>query len=106
MGLGMIAMGLTGNVILALGAAFVIGTANLVFIIPTQTLFIELTPIELMGRVAAFRSTLVFGFMTLAMGVGGLLAESVPTGIVIAAFGMVTVIAGLVGALLPAVRDA
>jgi MFS family permease len=106
MGLATIALGLTGNVLVALGAATVIGVANLVFIIPTQTIFMEITPIELMGRVVAFRSTLVFGAMTFAMGVSGVLAESVPVGFVIAGFGALTLAGGLIGAVLPAVRDA
>jgi hypothetical protein len=93
-------------VVIALAAAGIIGIANLVYIIPTQTIFIELTPIELMGRVVAFRSSLVFGAMTLAMGVAGVLAESVPVGLVIAGFGVLTLAGGLIGALLPAVRDA
>jgi len=105
MGLAVIVMGLTGNVLLALAAALVIGIANLVYIIPTQTIFMEITPIELMGRVVAFRSTLVFGSMTLAMGIAGVLAESVPVGLVIAGFGGLTLLGGLMGALLPAVRD-
>lgn len=106
MGLSTIVLGLTGNVLLALFAAAGMGVANLVFIIPTQTIFIEITPIELMGRVVAFRGSLVFGAMTLAMAVAGILAESVSAGLVIAAFGVLTVIGGLIGALLPAVRDA
>ena len=83
----------------------VVGIANLVYIIPTQTIFIEMTPIELMGRVVAFRSSLVFGAMTLAMAISGILAESIPAGMVIAAFGALTALGGLIGALLPAVRD-
>ena len=106
MGLSNVILGLTGNVLIALGAAMLNGIANLVYIIPTQTIFIERTPIELMGRVVAFRSSLVFGAMTLAMGVAGILAESIPVGVVIAAFGALTALGGLVGALLPAVRDA
>ena len=105
MGLATVMFGLTANVWLALIAAALIGIANLVYIIPTQTIFIELTPMELMGRVVAFRSSLVFGSMTAAMGIAGIIAESVPVGLVIAAFGALTVAAGLVGALLPAVRD-
>ena len=68
MGLATVVLGLTGNVLIALAAASILGIANLVFIIPTQTIFIEITPIELMGRVVAFRGSLVFGAMTLAMG--------------------------------------
>ncbi|MGZ8757828.1 MAG: MFS transporter [Aeromicrobium sp.] len=106
MGFATVALGLTGNVIVALVAAGIIGVANLVYIVPTQTIFIELTPIELMGRVVAFRSSLVFGAMTLAMGLSGVFAESVDVGIVIAAFGALTALGGLIAALLPAVRDA
>ncbi|MEP7379049.1 MAG: MFS transporter, partial [Chloroflexota bacterium] len=105
MGLAVILLGLTNNVLVALAAATVIGIANLVYIIPTQTIFMEITPIELMGRVVAFRSTLVFGGMTLAMGIAGVLAESVPVGLVIAGFGVLTFAGGLIGAFLPAVRD-
>jgi MFS family permease len=106
MGLATVVLGLTGNVALALLAAAVMGIANLVFIVPTQTIFIEATPLELMGRVVAFRGSLVFGAMTFAMGVSGILAESISAGLVIAAFGALTVLGGVVGALLPAVRDA
>jgi MFS family permease len=106
MGVATVLLGLTSNVLIALLAAAIIGIANLVYIIPTQTIFIELTPIELMGRVVAFRSSLVFGAMTLAMAVSGVLAESLPVGLVIAGFGVLTVLGGLIGAVLPAVRDA
>ncbi|HEY7600430.1 MAG TPA: MFS transporter, partial [Candidatus Limnocylindrales bacterium] len=105
MGLATVCFGLTANVALALVAVLVVGVANLVYIIPTQTLFIELTPIELMGRVVAFRSSLVFGSMMAAMAISGILAESVPVGLVIAGFGVLTTLAGIVAALLPAVRD-
>jgi MFS transporter, DHA3 family, macrolide efflux protein len=105
MGASTIVLGLTSNIAIALAAATIVGIANLVYIIPTQTIFIELTPNELMGRVVAFRSSLVFGAMTLAMAISGIAAESVPAGVVIAAFGALTLIGGLIGALLPAVRN-
>lgn len=105
MGLATVVLGLTSNVMLALAAATIVGIANLIFIIPTQTIFIEITPIEMMGRVVAFRSSLVFGAMTLAMAFSGILAESIPVGTVIAAFGGLTMLGGIIGALLPAVRD-
>ncbi len=105
MGLATVMLGLTGNVLIALGAAALMGIANLVYIIPTQTIFLELTPLELMGRVVAFRSSLVFGSMTAAMGIAGVLAESMSVGLVIAGFGALTFLAGVVGALLPNVRD-
>jgi MFS family permease len=105
MGLAIVILGLTSSIAVALAAAAAMGITNLIFIIPTQTIFIEITPVELMGRVVAFRGSLVFGSMTLAMAVSGLLAEVVPVGVVIAAFGLLTVLGGVIGALLPAVRD-
>ena len=59
-----------------------------------------------MGRVLGLRFSVVFGSMTLAMGVGGILAEQFGAGPVIGAFGLVTVVAGLAGLFVPAVRDA
>jgi MFS family permease len=105
MGLGVIVMGLTQNVVVALVASFVVGVFNLVYVIPTQTLFAQLTPEGFMGRVVAFRSSLVLGAMTLSMAVSSIAAEYIPVGMVIAASGVVTLAAGIVGALLPAVRD-
>ncbi len=105
MGLATVALGLTSNVLLALAASLVIGISNLVYVIPTQTIFMEQTPAEYMGRVVSFRSSLVFGSMLLAMAVSGLAAEVYPVGLVIAASGAWTALAGVIGALLPAVRD-
>lgn len=105
MGLATALLGLTGNVALALVAALVIGVANLVYVIPTQTLFAEVTPPPMMGRVVAFRSSLVFGAMTAAMGVSGILAETIPVGLVISSFGVVTALCGVLAAALPAVRE-
>jgi hypothetical protein len=59
-----------------------------------------------MGRVVAIRSSLVFGAMTGSMAVCSISAEAVPAGVVIAITGGVTLVAGVLGALLPAVRDA
>lgn len=105
MGAAQLVMGLTGNVALAIGLAAALGVANLVFVIPSQTLFAELTPMPLMGRVMATRSSLVFGGMTLAMAVAGVLAEIWPVGVVISGFGLLTALMGLTALLLPAIRD-
>ena len=99
-------LALTGNLALVLGFAFGSGIANMVFVIPSQTLFQERTPPELMGRVVGFRFALVFGAMTLAMALGGILAEVVGVTTVLAAFGLTTMLTGLAGLLVPAVRDA
>ncbi len=99
-------MALSDNLGVVLAIAFGIGIANMVFIIPSQTLFQERTPPNLIGRVIGFRFSLVFGAMTLAIGLGGVLAEVIGVTTVIAAFGIVTAVAGLAGWFVPAVREA
>jgi DHA3 family macrolide efflux protein-like MFS transporter len=105
-GLSMVAVAFAGNLPLAFGILFGAGVANMVFVIPSQTLFQERTPPELIGRVVSFRFALVFGSMTLAMGLGGLLAQVVGVVPVLAISGLVSVVAGLAGWLVPEVRDA
>jgi MFS family permease len=97
---------MSGDLGIVLGLAFGSGIANMAFLIPSQTLFQERTPAELLGRVVGFRFSLVFGAMTLAMAVGGLLADSVGVTTVIAASGIVSMAAGLAGLAVPALRDA
>jgi MFS family permease len=98
--------GLSGNLTLVLGLSFGMGVANMVWLIPSQTLFQQRTPSRLMGRVVGFRFSLVFGAMTASMAFGGLLAEVIGVTVVIAVFGLVTMAAGLAGLFVPAVRDA
>ena len=45
----------------AVGLMFGIGVANMVFVIPSQTLFQERTPNNMLGRVVSFRYALVAG---------------------------------------------
>jgi MFS family permease len=99
-------LALAGNLPAALAIMFGVGVANLAFVIPSQTLFQRRTPPEMMGRVLGLRFSLVVGSTTLAMGVGGVLGELFGAAVVIGAFGLVTVAAGLAGLLVPAVRDA
>ncbi|HYL39805.1 MAG TPA: MFS transporter, partial [Candidatus Binatus sp.] len=99
-------LAVSGNLPLAVGLAFGTGVGNLAFVIPSQTLFQRRVPMALMGRVLSLRYTIVFGSMTLAMGVGGVLGEAFGAAVVIGAFGILTVVAGLAGLLVPAVRDA
>jgi MFS family permease len=106
MGLATIVLGLTSNEVLAVGAAVVIGIFNLVYIIPSQTLFAERTPAGLMGRVVAIRSSIVMGALTGAMAVSAGLADHVDAGLIIAVTGVFTVVAAGIAAWLPAVRDA
>jgi DHA3 family macrolide efflux protein-like MFS transporter len=99
-------LALTGNLAIAIGLMFGSGIANMVFVIPSQTMIQERTPPEMLGRVLGFRFALVFGSMTIAMGLGGLLAQVAGAAVVIGLFGVMTMFAGLAGLLVPAVRDA
>ena len=105
-GLCTVGLALTGNFGMALGLMLGSGVANMIYIIPSQTLFQERTPVDLIGRVVGFRFSLVFGSMTLAMGISGLIASQVGVAPVIGVFGGITVVAGLAGLLTPAVRNA
>ena len=105
LGVATMLLGMTRNEVVALALAAGAGVANMVFLIPTQTLFAERTPQELMGRVVGIRFSMVLGPLTLAMAASGLLAQFVGVPAVFVSFGLVTALAGLVGLLLPAVRD-
>ncbi len=96
----------TGALDVAIGLMVGIGVANMVYVIPSQTLFQERTPTELIGRVVGFRFALVFGAMTLAMGAAGVLVELVGLGPVLVGSGLMTFVAGVAGLLVPAVRRA
>ncbi|MFH0751330.1 MAG: MFS transporter, partial [Chloroflexota bacterium] len=100
------ALALTGNLGAALGLSAGMGVANMVFVIPTQALFMERTPNEMMGRVIAFRFSAVFGSMTIAMAVGGLMSDMLGPAPVFAIFGVLTVLAGLAGLLSRPLREA
>jgi MFS family permease len=105
-GLCTAALAIAGQLPIAVGLMIGSGIANMVYIIPSQTLFQERAPADLIGRVVGFRFSLVFGSLTLAMAVAGLLASAVGIAPVIGTFGIVTAAAGLAGLLIPAVRDA
>ena len=98
--------GFAETVPVMLALMFGIGVANMAFVIPSQTMFQERTPPELMGRVVSFRFALVFGGMSIAMGLGGLLIGPLGAGPVVAAGGVLSIAAGVSGLLLRAVREA
>ncbi len=83
-----------------------IGIANLIFVIPSQTLFQQRVPRDMMARVVSIRFSLVLGCMTLATGASGLLASVFGVANVIGGFGVLACLAGLAGLFYPAVRDA
>ena len=98
--------GIVDSVPIVLGLLFGLGVANMAFVIPSQTLFQERTPPELMGRVVSFRFALVFGGMSLAMALGGVAIGFAGPGPVIAAAGLISIAAGHRGPVRAAVRDA
>jgi DHA3 family macrolide efflux protein-like MFS transporter len=105
-GLLVFLVGLADSIPLILGLLFGCGVANMAFVIPSQTLFQERTPPELMGRVVSLRFALVFGGMSLAMVVGGVLVGVFGPGPVIAAAGLLSAGAGLAGLGVKALREA
>lgn len=105
-GLCTVGLAATGNFGLALALMLGSGVANMIYVIPSQTLFQERTPADLIGRVVGFRFSLVFGSMTIAMAVSGLIASQIGVAPVIGIFGFCTVLAGLAGLFIPAVRNA
>jgi MFS family permease len=105
-GLFVFLVGLANSIPMVLGLLFGVGVANMAFVIPSQTLFQERTPPELMGRVVSLRFALVFGGMSVAMAVGGLLVSVFGPGPVIAAGGLLSMAAGLAGLGVKALREA
>ena len=100
------AFALSGNLLLDFAILFGQGVANMVYVIPSQVLFQERTPADMIGRVVGFRFALVFGGMTLAMAIGGLLATVVGTAPVLVVGGIVTILAGAGGLLVKEMRAA
>jgi MFS family permease len=100
------ALALTGSLDVAMGLTMGMGVANMVFVIPTQTLFMERTPNDMIGRVVAFRFSAVFGSMTIGMAVGGLMSDALGPAAVFGIFGLLTVVAGLAGLLSRPLREA
>ena len=106
LGAAMVGAGLTTSPVVAIGLFFVIGFANMLYLVPTITLFQELTPQRLFGRVVSTRQALTFGAMALSMGLAGWLAGIVGAAAVLMLGGGLIVAAGLGGLLVPAMRGA
>ncbi len=105
-GVQLMVLGTVDSVPIALGLLLGMGIANMAFVVPSQTLFQERTPPELMGRVVSLRFALVFGGMSVAMALGGLLTGEFGPGPVIAAAGVISIAAGLSGLLVRELREA
>lgn len=105
-GLCIAGLALAGDLPLAFGLLLGGGIANMVYIIPSQTMFQERAPADMIGRVVGFRFAAVFGAMTLAMGIAGIGAQLVGVVPVVVFGGLLTFVAGIAGWFVPAVRDA
>ena len=106
LGLAMVGAGLVRNPYAAIGLFFVIGVANMLYLVPTITLFQERTPQRLFGRVVSTRQALTFAAMAISMGVAGWLAEIIGPAEVLMLGGGLIAAAGLVAILVPAMRNA
>jgi MFS family permease len=106
MGLTFVVVGLVRDPFVAIGLFFVIGAMNMVWLIPTITLFQERTPQRLMGRVVGTRQALVFGVMATAMAVAGWASDVISPATVFIIGGLICAAAGLAGTLVPAMRQA
>jgi MFS family permease len=106
LGLAMVGAGLTTSVQVAIALFFAIGVANMLYLVPTITLFQELTPQRLFGRVVSSRQALTFGAMAISMGAAGYLAGVVGAASVLMLGGGLIAFAGVGGLLVPAMRGA
>ena len=106
LGLAMVGVGLTTSPQAAIALFFAIGVANMLYLVPTITLFQELTPQRLFGRVVSSRQALTFGAMAISMGAAGYLAGVVGSATVLMLGGGLIALAGVGGLLVPAMRGA
>jgi len=106
MGLSLVAAGFVTEPLVAIGIFFFTGLFNMLFIIPTITLFQQLTPQRLMGRVISSRQALVFGAIAASMGLSGWLADLIGADMVLVVAGGVCALAGATGVLIPGMRNA
>ena len=106
MGLSLVIAGLVREPLVAIGVFFFTGLFNMVFIIPTITLFQQRTPQRLMGRVVSSRQALVFGAIAASMGLSGWLSDLVGADTVLVVAGAICALAGAAGFLIPPMRSA
>jgi MFS family permease len=96
--------------VLAVVLFFLVGAANMVFLIPNITLFQQRTPQQLMGRVVSSRQALVFGVMAVTMGasgwLAGILGPANGPAWVMAGGGAICALAAVAAIFVPSVRNA
>jgi MFS family permease len=105
-GVALAAMAVTDSLAVALVLAAVIGVANVTFVVPSQTLFQQRTPGEVLGRVIALRLALVNAVLAVAMATSGGLAQAFGLRPVLLACGILTGVVGLAGLAVRPIRRA
>ena len=105
MGSSLVVAGFVTEPLVAIGVFFFTGLFNMVFIIPTITLFQQRTPQRLMGRVVSSRQALVFGSIAASMGLSGWLADLIGADTVLVVAGAICALAGASGLLIPQMRS-
>jgi MFS family permease len=106
LGASLILFSVTGSLWLALVLAAVVGLANVVFVVPSQTIFQQRTPDEMLGRVVAIRLALVNAMLAVSMATSGLFAQIFGLDVVLAGCGILAAAAGLAGFAVRAIREA
>jgi MFS family permease len=106
MGLSLVGAGFVTDPFIAMSLFFFTGLFNMLFIIPTITLFQQRTPQPLMGRVVSSRQALVFGSIALSMGLSGWLSDLIGAEVVLMVAGGICAVAGAAGIFIPAMRNA
>jgi DHA3 family macrolide efflux protein-like MFS transporter len=106
MGMSLVVAGLVTDPVIAIVAFLASGAFNMVFIIPTVTLFQELTPQRLMGRVVSSRQALVFGSIAASMALAGYFSGTIGPAQVLVVSGAICAAAGAIGILIPSMRTA
>ena len=106
LGVSLILFSVTGSLWLALVLAAVVGLANVVFVVPSQTIFQQRTPAEMLGRVVAIRLALVNAMLAVSMVTSGLFAQIFGLDAVLAGCGILATAAGLTGLTVRAIREA
>jgi MFS family permease len=106
LGVVLVALSATVSLPLALFLAGAVGLANVTFAIPSQTIFQQRTPDEMLGSVVAIRLAMVNGVLVVAMATSGALAQLIGLRPVLAACGVLTAAMGLAGLLARPIRSA
>jgi MFS family permease len=106
LGVALILLSVAGNLAVVLVLAGAVGLANVTFVVPSQTVFQQRTPDAMLGRVVAIRLAVVNAMLAGAMVTSGYLAQVLGLDLVLAGCGILTLVAGLAGLAVRAIRTA